>query len=64
MKSVKFHINNEGNVTVVDVCGTGMNCQAFTADVEAALGKAQEGTRQATDNMYKPVERTLDVDQG
>lgn len=62
-KSVKFEIKN-GTARVVDVCGAGLDCQSFTADVEALLGRADEASREATDNLYKPVETKLDVYTG
>lgn len=62
-KSIKFQVKN-GSARVVDVCGAGMDCQALTADIEAMLGKADESSRETTDNFYKPVENTLKTDAG
>lgn len=54
-KTITFSISKEGNATVKDVCGAGVDCQATTADIEDLLGVADDKSRQFTDNYNHQV---------
>jgi len=55
-QKIHFKVAKNGDTTLVDVVGAGTNCQALTGGIEAALGVADENTREATASLYEPVD--------
>lgn len=54
-KKIIFSINKEGNVTISKLEGYGSNCLDATKMLEKALGKADETSREFTDEYNDPV---------
>ncbi len=61
MARIRIKIDKNGNPTILDVCGEGVNCQEATKNFEKALGRAQESSRSHTQSYYEEYEeeRTL-----
>lgn len=56
MAKIRIKIDKNGNPTILDVCGEGVNCQEATKNFEKALGKAQEDSRSLTESYYETYE--------
>lgn len=52
MKTLIFEIDQAGDVKTVGSTGFGESCTLATRDLEAKLGKADEGSRQMTEDFY------------
>lgn len=59
-KLVEFSIDVEGNVKIAKLEGYGSGCIEATKFLEQALGKADECSRQCTDEINEPVSNTDD----
>ena len=55
-KKILFNINKEGNVSIAEVEGYGSSCLEATKMLEKALGKADEASREFTDEYNEPLE--------
>jgi hypothetical protein len=54
-KKIVFKVNKEGNVSIDEVEGYGSSCLDVTKLLEKALGKADESSREFTDEYNDPV---------
>ena len=55
-KKIVFSINKEGNVTISKVEGYGSSCLDATKFIEAKLGKADEASREMTEEYEEPID--------
>lgn len=53
---IHIHIENNGNVKVVDILGAGAGCQALFSGLENALGVVDEKSRETTAAAYEQVD--------
>ena len=54
-KKIVFNINSEGNVTIAKVEGYGSSCLDATKFIESRLGKADEASRELTEEYEEPI---------
>lgn len=59
-KHVEFSIDAEGNVKIQKLEGYGSGCVEATKFLEKSLGKADEGSREYTEEINKPETSTDD----
>lgn len=53
MAKIKIKIDAQGNPTILNVCGHGVNCQEATKNFERQLGLAAEESRALTEQYYE-----------
>ena len=62
-KRVVFKINKDGNVVVDEVSGYGTSCLDLTRVLEKNLGKADESSRQYTEELHEKSACTENTEQ-
>ena len=53
---IHYRVGNDGNVTLIDVHGSGQNCQDITASIDKAIGVIDEKSRETTAAAYEAVD--------
>jgi len=61
-KSIKFKIDKQGGVTMLDACGMGTSCTATTDRIGELLGEIDQDSREFTDSYNQLPDEELHID--